>query len=95
MYTLPTFENDIGYLLFLTFWMDKPEILYDGIIDPALGDAPDMTSILCMRNNGEVGFANLDAFNDFENVTQDQSVHDCTMDPLPKVRLQEMLLAVE
>ena len=94
-YTLPTFENDIGYLLFLTFWMDKPELLYDGIVDPALGDSPDMTSVLCMRNNGEVGFANLDAFNEFENVSQDVMAHDCSMEPLQKVRLQEMLLAGE
>lgn len=94
-FTLPTFENDIGYLLFLSFWMNKPELLYDGIVNPALGDNPDMTSILCMKNNGDVGFANLDAFNEFENISQDVSVHNCTMDPLPKVRLQEILLAGE
>lgn len=94
-YTLPTFENDIGYLLFLSFWFDKPELLFDGIIDPALGESPDLTSILCMKNNGGVGFANLDAFNEFEDVSQDVSAHDCIMETLPKVRLQEMLLADE
>lgn len=94
-YSLPTFENDIGYLLFLKFWWDKPEILYDGIVDPALGANPDMTAILCMRNNGDVGFANLDATHEFEQVSQEVAVHDCAMAPLPKVSLNEMLLADE
>ncbi|MEM8893792.1 MAG: parallel beta-helix domain-containing protein [Bacteroidota bacterium] len=94
-YTLPTFENDIGYLLLFAFWMDKPEILYDGITDPELGDSPDMASILCVQNNGNVGFANLDAFNEFANVSEDASIHDCSMQPLPKVDLNLNLLASE
>ena len=94
-YTFPTFENDIGFLLLLKFWTSKPEILYDGIIDPQLGDSPDMTAILCLQNNGDATFANLDAFNEFANVNQDISVHNCDMQPLPKVDLNANLIASE
>ncbi len=94
-YSFPTFENDIGYLLLFKFWANGPEILFDGITDPKLGDTPDMTSILCLKDNGEAAFANLDAFNDFANVSQNKQPHDCTMQPLPEVILGENLIANE
>ena len=76
----PTFKHKIGLLLFSKFKKDLPDILYDGILDPETVDEngklkPEYQ--ICIRNNGDAGFANLDAENNFKNISQDKAAYDC------------------
>ncbi len=68
-------------LLALKMGKPFPDILYDGIVNPkkltAQGTLPDELKV-CIRNNGDADFANMDAWNDFENITRDMAPHDCT-----------------
>lgn len=62
-----------------------PDILWDGIVDAARwpgGRPPDGRGI-CLQDNGDVRFANLDAENDFANVTRDLAAHDCRVELAP------------
>jgi parallel beta-helix repeat protein len=67
-------------LLALKLGKPFPDILYDGIINtkkltPA-GTVPDELR-LCIRNNGDADFANVDLWNDMENIRRDLAAHDC------------------
>jgi len=77
-------RNDLGKLALFKFMLSVPDILYDGIIDPINGNKDE--NKLCLRNNGEITFANIDAQNEFKNITTDMKVHDCALEQLPKVQ---------
>lgn len=76
----PTLKNDFGKLMFIKFGRKGPDIVYDGIINP---DAKDGNGgireehRICIRNNSGATFANIDAENDFENISRDLAPHDC------------------
>lgn len=70
------------YRFKLRFGRDVPHILYDGILDK---NHPD--NRICIRNNGEATFANMDAAGKFKNISRDISVHDCAQTPLEPVVL--------
>jgi len=79
-----TFRGRMGKLfrLKLRFGRDVPDILFDGILDPALAGGtgthpPDHR--ICIRNNANARFASLDAANGFRNISTDTSVHDCNI----------------
>ena len=58
-----------------------PHILYDGIVDKAhLDDAGERKEAygICIRNNTNGSFANLDAENNFKNISYDLTPFDCT-----------------
>ncbi len=88
-----TFKGRMGKLfrLKLKFGKDVPHIIYDGIIDSKLltesGNMPDDSKI-CIRNNKNQTFANIDAENDFKNISDDLSNHDCTQSPLSSASLK-------
>ena len=70
------------YRFKLRFGKNVPHIQYDGIVDiknPAE---------ICIRNNNNQSFANLDAENGFKNISRDASKHDCTLSAVPKVELK-------
>ena len=74
-----SFTQPLGFLLAYNYWRDIPDIIYDGIIDTLLvknGKIPDKHKI-CIQNNKNADFVNLDAENNFENMSQDISPHDC------------------
>ena len=52
-----------------------PDILFDGILDDEQDPA---TKILCIRDNENARFSNLDAANDFNNITYDLAPYDCS-----------------
>jgi len=55
-------QGPLGTIVKLLLGTDVPDILYDGIVDPAKlvdGQLPPDRRI-CVRNNGEAGFANVD-----------------------------------
>ncbi len=70
------------YRFKLRFGKNVPHIQYDGIMD-AKNPAE-----ICIRNNSNQSFANLDAENGFKQISRDASKHDCTLQPIPKVELK-------
>lgn len=57
----------------LKFGKDVPHILYDGIIDPKAKDE----SRICIKSNKNESFANLDAGNNFKNVSKQIATYKC------------------
>ncbi len=64
----------------LRFGRNVPHILYDGIVDPKTVDENGKIkpeSRICIRNNKNQTVANMDAKNDFKNISRDASQFDC------------------
>jgi parallel beta-helix repeat protein len=78
----PTSRGRLG-LMFrfkLRFGKNVPHIFYDGIIDPKNLDAQGNTlsdKKICIRNNKEQTFVNIDAAHNFKNISRDATSHDC------------------
>lgn len=72
----PTTESDFGLLFITKFPFSTPDIVFDGIFPEEL--AVD----LCLQNNGDVKFANLDAGNEFENLNTRLSDFKCTREKI-------------
>ncbi|MBK8396512.1 MAG: right-handed parallel beta-helix repeat-containing protein [Leptospiraceae bacterium] len=76
-------ENPRGLIVkILSLKLGKPfpDILYDGIVDKkkaANGYLPDNLRI-CLENNGEADFANIDAENTFQNIDRDIKKYICS-----------------
>jgi parallel beta-helix repeat protein len=62
---------------------DVPDIVWDGITLP--GKSAD--DILCLADNGEISFVNLDAANGFAAPSFDASAHDCSLPNLSVISL--------
>jgi parallel beta-helix repeat protein len=79
----PTGKGRMG-LMFrfkLKFGKDVPHILYDGIIDSQTLDAQGNTlsdKRICIKNNKNQSFANIDAEHDFKGISRDVSKYDCS-----------------
>jgi hypothetical protein len=74
----------------LKFGKDVPDIVYDGIVDEdKLGENQRLMPAfqICINNNKNATFANLDAENNFENLSRDVSMHNCALNNLNKVIL--------
>jgi parallel beta-helix repeat protein len=89
--TRPTGKGRMG-LMFrfkLKFGKDVPHIIYDGIIDPQTLDAQGNTLAdkkICIKNNKNQSFANIDAEHDFKGISRDVSKHDCSLEAIKLVR---------
>ena len=70
------------YKFKLRFGKDVPHILYDGIEDPSMKDRN-----ICLKNNTNATFANIDAVNKFKNKSRDMKPHDCDQQPISPVVL--------
>ena len=71
------------YRFKLKFGKDVPFIVYDGILNPSLVDSSGLygsDNRICIRNNKDQSFANIDAEHDFKNVSRDASKYDCTLE---------------
>jgi parallel beta-helix repeat protein len=66
----------------LRFGKDVPHILYDGIEDSQMEDRS-----ICIRNNTNESFVNLDAANGFKHKSRDVSPHNCERPSLQPVTL--------
>jgi parallel beta-helix repeat protein len=77
------------YRFKLKFGKNVPDIIYDGIKDEKItaanGMYPDNKRI-CIRNNSGAGYANLDAANNFKNISRDITVMDCAIPSLTAVK---------
>ena len=70
------------YRFKLRFGKDVPHIVYDGIEDEKMKNRN-----ICIKNNTNVSFANLDAANGFKNKSRDMSSHDCEIQSISPVVL--------
>ena len=68
----PSLGNDIGKLLFFKSFMSPPDVLFDGIPAP---DRPERG--ICIEENSEIVFIDLDAAHEFENLSKDVSKYAC------------------
>lgn len=80
----PTGKGRMGkmYRFKLRFGKNVPHIQYDGIVDTK------SPAEICIRNNSNQSFANLDAENGFKNISRNAAKHDCTLNAVPKVELK-------
>ena len=89
--TRPTSKGKMG-LMFrfkLKFGKDVPHIIYDGIIDPQTLDSQGNTFAdkkICVKNNKNQSFVNIDAEHDFKAISRDVSKHDCSLEAIKLVR---------
>jgi hypothetical protein len=77
------------YRFKLRFGKHVPDIIYDGIPDTNLLDAQKQyppEKRICIRNNRGASFANIDAANNFRNISRDPSPADCSHASLPGVK---------
>ncbi|RAV97820.1 parallel beta-helix domain-containing protein [Pseudochryseolinea flava] len=70
------------YKFKLRFGKKVPHILYDGIDDPAMKERN-----ICIRNNSNATFVNIDAGNKFKNKSTDMLKHDCARPSIEPVVL--------
>lgn len=66
-----------------------PDILWDGVVNQKLlvnGELPDEFK-LCI-DNGDAGIVNVDAANDFRNISTDIAPHHCSLKKLPQIVLE-------
>jgi len=66
---LPALDYEIGQLLAIKYGRNTPDIIYDGMLDPAFINAEGIIlpeSNLCIQNNSEARFTNMDIENNFE-----------------------------
>ena len=84
-----SFNQPIGFLLAYNFWRDVPDIIYDGIVDSTkIRDGVLLDEYrICIENNINADFVNLDAANNFENISQNISNYSCSHKSLPAVKL--------
>jgi parallel beta-helix repeat protein len=68
----PALGNDIGKLLMMKSMFNPPDILFDGIVNPKQNKRN-----ICIQENGEITFIDLDAGNDFKNLTKDDTKYKC------------------
>ena len=70
------------YRFKLRFGKNVPHIQYDGIVDKK-----DPAQI-CIRNNTNQSFANIDAANGFKHISRDASKHECNLQHVPPVEIK-------
>ncbi|NNC96128.1 MAG: hypothetical protein HKN92_11245 [Chitinophagales bacterium] len=86
--SLPDLSRDMGKLIAFLFKGSAPDIIYDGIVDPStISDDGEIVpeKKICVQNNENAGFVNIDAPNEFENVSEDPSECDCSLSKLKAV----------
>lgn len=71
-YWFPTLSSDFGKLFMFKSFMNPPDIVYDGIPDPTNPNRE-----ICIRNNGDITFMDLDAANEFANLSKDVKAYAC------------------
>ena len=82
----PTYKGRMGQMFRfkLRFGKNVPDIIWDGIADDK---SAVRTPTLCLRNNKNARFANIDAGNDFKNISRDPAPHTCELPALDAVSL--------
>ncbi len=78
---LPDLGNEFGKLFLFKFGFSSPIIAWDGILAPdgKKGDATKPEYKICIDELEDVKIANLDAANDFENLSTDREKFKCEL----------------
>jgi len=90
--------DELGFVLvqaIITIWdapFIVPDIVIDGFVNPVYADKSNPGQLaapyqVCVQNNGDADFINLDKPNDHANVTVDAAPHDCTHPGLTPVSI--------
>lgn len=90
---MPDTSKELGKLIAQLFGNNPPHIIYDGIINPALVNKKGVVeepSRICIRKNGEVRFANINAPSGFKKVITDPKQYDCEQAELGKIKIIEI-----
>ena len=90
----PTLRSKLGLLLRLKYKKEVPHIIYDGIVNEEHLDASGNRRAgyeICIRENENGTFGNLDAANGFEGLNRDVMPFRCERPALPASDLQERL----
>lgn len=88
--SMPDTTRQMGKLIAMLFQSSAPEIIYDGFADPAFVEKNGKireAGKLCIRNNGEIKFANINAPSNFKQIKTDLKEHDCEQGELAAVEL--------
>ncbi|GCC52505.1 hypothetical protein SanaruYs_27420 [Chryseotalea sanaruensis] len=68
----PDMSSDFGKLFMLKSFMSPPDIAFDGIADPNNANRE-----ICINESGDIVFMDLDAANDFANLSKDVKKYAC------------------
>ena len=93
---LPSFKNKLGIALWLKFKRDLPSIVWDGIADKNQLDENGILKAahsICVKNNINATFANLDAGNKFKNLSKDATLFNCERAELKGAEMNELTKA--
>ncbi len=74
---IPDVSKRFGQMVNMLFPGKPQDILYDGILKDGLTGKNPMNICIKSNNSDDLRFANIDAANDFENVSKDLSVYEC------------------
>lgn len=88
--SLPAMEFDLSKLLMVKFPVNRPDIIFDGHLNPALeiaGNNYKGENRICVGENKGARFAMIDAPNGFKNVSLDRAPYACELLPLASVKL--------
>lgn len=86
----PNLDNDLGKLIMLKFPMNRPDIIFDGYLDPEIEQANGNYVApygICIGDNNGAKFAMVDAPNEFKDIVTDRTNYDCQKEKLPAVNL--------
>jgi parallel beta-helix repeat protein len=69
-----------------------PDVLYDGVVDPAIRKAKSGTNPaqICLANNGAITFLNSDNANGFKHPVRDVKVYQCSLPALEAVVIPQV-----
>ena len=81
---MPDTTRMLGKVAAKLFNGNNPTIIFDGFVDPS---ADPEAGRICLQNNGEITFANMDVPGGFKNVSMDISKYDCSLSPLTAANL--------
>ncbi|PCJ83993.1 MAG: hypothetical protein COA57_10130 [Flavobacteriales bacterium] len=81
---MPDTSRALGKLTAMLFQGNSPHILFDGFADPA---ATGEDGRICIKNNGEISFANINAPSGFKEIKTDLAEYDCELSRLSEVEL--------
>ncbi len=70
------------FMFKLRFGKNVPHILFDGIVDDK------NPAKICLQNNTNQSFANIDAANKFKNITRDADKYNCSLPFLPPAEIK-------
>jgi parallel beta-helix repeat protein len=81
-----TMRGRIGklYRFKLKFGKNVPFVVWDGIVDEKAKEK----KLVCLSGNTNSSFANIDAENNFKNISRSTAAHDCRLAPLAPVNLK-------